>query len=169
MKRHPFPAASLRRWPALLACSLLLARCAGTSPHEIQPSPAATQPAAVAVEQPRVPETPAPAAEPDAGALEETNIFFAPGSTAVDASGAAKLRRHAAFLKENRKRTVTLVGHTSNAGSHSFNLATTDQRVAAVSKLLRASGVWARQIRPHSVIRESLPAGCRTADCSTVP
>ena len=149
----------------LLIALLALAGCAGTTPHEAPPPPAIAQPAAV-VAPATTPEPSTPAAKPESVALDEANIFFAPGSTTVDASGAAKLHRHATFLKENRKRTVTLVGHTSTAGSRSFNLATTDQRVAAVSKLLRSDGVWARQIRPHSVIRESVPAGCRTAECS---
>ena len=149
----------------LLVAVLALAGCAGTTPHEAPPPPATAQAAAV-VAPATTPEAPAPAVKTESMALDEGNIFFAPGSTTVDAAGAAKLQRHASFLKENRKRTVTLVGHTSTSGSRSFNLATTDQRVAAVSKLLRANGVWPRQIRPHSVIRESVPAGCRTAECS---
>lgn len=149
----------------LLAAVLALAGCAGTAPHDAPPPTATAQPAAV-VAPATTQEAPTPAAKPESLALDEANIFFAPGNTTVDAAGAAKLQRHASFLKENRKRTVTLVGHTSTSGSRSFNLATTDQRVAAVSKLLRANGVWARQIRPHSVIRESVPAGCQAAECS---
>lgn len=168
MTRPSFSASTLpiRGRLDLLFCLLMLAGCAGTAPHDERPPPAAARPAAVAAVPTTDPETPAHATNPDPGALEEANIFFAPGSTAIDASGEAKLRRHAAFLKENRKRTVTLVGHTSNSGSRSFNLATTDQRVAAVSKLLRSIGVWARQIRPHSVLRESTPAACKAAECS---
>lgn len=164
MKRHPCSGGcpAPLAWPLLLLCGLLLAGCAGSAPPAATPPAAPTPPVAAL---PRVQEMPAPAAAPDSEALEEANIFFAPGATTVDAAGEAKLRRHADRLKADRKGTVTLVGHTGSTGSRSLNLATSDQRVAAVSKLLRSFGVWARQIRPHSVIRENLPADCGDPGC----
>lgn len=152
---------------AALLGALALAGCAGTPLPDASRSatvPQAIEAGAPPAEAREMPAPPAPTVE--AAVPEDTNIFFAAGTTTVDTLGEAKLRRHADDLKQNRKKTVTLVGHTSTGGSRSFNLATTDQRLLAVSKLLRSYGVWARQIRPHSVIRESVPAGCRTPECS---
>lgn len=152
----------------LLVGFLAVAGCAGTPPQDAKPPPAAPAQAPATVTQPpQTAEAPASLrAIRDPLMIEESNVFFAPGSTAIDASGEATLRRHIDYLKADRKKTVTLAGYTSNTGSRSFNLATTEQRVLAVSRLLRSFGVWARQIRPHSAAREGIPAGCQELACS---
>jgi len=170
MTRHNFPAiTTLARYRHhLLICALALVGCSGTLPHEAEMSIAAmAKPETTIAEAPGGQKLPAPtAANVDPSAIKEGNIFFEPGSTAVDVAEKAKLRRHADYLKAKRKETVTLIGHTSDAGSRSFNLATAEQRVTAVSKLLKSYGVSPRQIRPHSVIRDRIPDACKSPDCS---
>jgi outer membrane protein OmpA-like peptidoglycan-associated protein len=53
---------------------------------------------------------------------------------------AKKLRQHAEYLKQNPKTVVTLVGYVDDAGSRSYNLAITEQRILAVKQLLRTYG-----------------------------
>jgi OOP family OmpA-OmpF porin len=170
MTRHIFPARTTlaRYWQRLLICPLALAGCSGTMPHDAGRSIAvAAEPETTVAKAPSGQKLPDPAAAMiDLRVINEGNIFFEPGSTAVDVAERAKLRRHADYLKAKRKETVTLIGHTSDAGSRSFNLATAELRVTAVSKLLKSYGVSARQIRPHSVIRERIPAACKSPDCS---
>ena len=105
----------------------------------------------------------------DSVALEEANsIHFAKGATRIDPAGQDKLRIHAARLKENPAQVVTLAGYTDDLGSESYNLAIADQRIEAVTNLLRTYGVPKKQIHPlrrYSVGRAGSMAACRTTDC----
>lgn len=105
-----------------------------------------------------------PAAEAPAVA-DENSIFFASAATQLDAAGQAKLHRHAARLKDNPQLTVTLVGHTDNLGSTSYNLAIAEQRAATVARALQAMGVGRGQIRHYGLGDEKAGPACKTAGC----
>lgn len=172
-----------RKSPAAAAGALVLllgalAACGGTPPRAAPaagataavtatPSPAAATPT-VAATTPAAPAATAPArpAEtPTPAIVEENSIFFAAGATRVDPAGEAKLRRHAARLKENPQLAVTLVGHTDNLGSTSYNLAIAEHRAAAVARLLQAMGAGRAQIRHYGMGDEKTGPTCKTAAC----
>lgn len=152
----------------------MLAACGGTPPRA---DPANAPPAATPAPSPPPAPQAAPAgtgntaarAEPtDTPAptiTDENSIFFVAGATRVDPVGAAKLRRHAARLKENPRQDVTLVGHTDNLGSSSYNLAIAEQRAAAVARMLQSMGVSRSQIRHYGMGDEKTGPTCRTAAC----
>lgn len=106
---------------------------------------------------------PAPAGVPEID--EENAIFFASGSSRLDADGERKLQRHAARLKTDPKLSVTLVGHTDDLGSRSYNIAIAEQRTTAVAGQLLAAGVRRTQIRRYSMGHEKAAEACRTAAC----
>ncbi|MBI2306950.1 MAG: OmpA family protein [Rhodocyclales bacterium] len=148
-----------------------LAACSSTPPRT-EPPPAPTapapapQPAPTTTPLPPESPTPAPAAKtPPPTVAEENSIFFAAGATRIDPAGEAKLRRHAVRLKENPRLVVTLVGHTDNLGSTSYNLAITDQRATAVARMLQSMGVGRTQIRYYGMGDEKTGPTCRTAGC----
>ena len=95
---------------------LILAACAATLPGE-PPS----------LEPPSSPPDQAAPAVTDEQLIStvdiERNIFFARRSTAVDPAELYKLRQQAQRLLADPKLVVTLVGHTDDLGSASYNLA----------------------------------------------
>lgn len=114
-----------------------------------------------AAAQERAAATPLPPAS-----AEQHWILFPPRMTGVDAQGKDKLRACAEYLKQNPKKTVTLIGYSDNQGSKSYNLALTEQRIAAVSSALRAFGTEPGQIRRNR--SQSVQAGaaaCRNDEC----
>lgn len=150
----------------------LLAACATPPPPATSAAGTATAPTTGASRAATPAAPPAPAAAtpiaappPAAEVVGENAVFFASGSTRVDAAGEARLRNHAARLKENAKLDVTLVGHTDNLGSSAYNLAIAEQRAAAVARMLQAMGVARRQIRHYGVGDEKGGPTCRTAAC----
>jgi outer membrane protein OmpA-like peptidoglycan-associated protein len=66
---------------------------------------------------------------------------------------AKKLRQHAEYLKQNPKTVVTLVGYVDDAGSRSYNLAITEQRILAVKQLLRTYGTPASRFVATAIKR----------------
>jgi OOP family OmpA-OmpF porin len=97
--------------------------------------------------------------------VEENNVFFRIRSALISAEDQEKLKRHAERLKADRRTTVTLVGHTDELGSRSYNLALTEERLSAVSKQLRSYGVSPRQIRRNRLGSVRRHAGCTTDEC----
>lgn len=95
----------------------------------------------------------------------ENSIFFLPASAVVDAAGQRKLVEHAARLKADPSRSVTLVGHTDDLGSPSYNLAIAEQRINAVFAILRAQGVPVTQLRRYGMGSEAMSRACRSAEC----
>ena len=138
---------------------LTLAACAGT------PVPLSSG-AAPAAES-RKPVAEAPTSEKDliAAVDLENSVFFPSSGTTVDAAGRQRLIAHAARLKENPEITVTLVGHTDNLGSSSYNLAIAEQRVNAVYAILRSQGVPLTQIHRYSIGSEQMGRGCKSPQC----
>ena len=95
----------------------------------------------------------------------ENSVFFPPSGTTLDAKSRQKLRDHAARLKADPSRSVTLIGHTDDLGSPSYNLAIAEQRVNAVFNFLRAQGVPVMQLRRYGMGSEAVDKGCRSTEC----
>lgn len=93
------------------------------------------------------------------------SIFFELGQSELSDGEKARLQEHALRLKANPHLHVTLVGHTDNSGSPSFNIAVAERRARAVYAQLRAFGVPARQLRRYGVGGEKGRLHCQTAEC----
>ena len=96
-------------------------------------------------------------------------VFFALGSLVVGDEEKEKLRQHGAYLKDNPKKTVTLVGSAESFGSRTYGLADAEVRLAAVSKWLRVYGASLRQIRRNLVDSVKRSTTCRSSDCRSPP
>lgn len=147
------------RFCCLLVAALSLSGCAGWPSDEAPP-----------------PATPAVVANPQetAAALEEKviaankpedNIYFTLGAVTVSRLEKVKLQQHAAYLKENPRKTLTLIGYTDDLGSRNYNVAIAEKRVQAVRQLLRSYGVPTVQIHRYSVGAEKTPSVCKTTRC----
>jgi outer membrane protein OmpA-like peptidoglycan-associated protein len=175
-----FPALSKRRskscasvWSIILFSAILSAGCADSPPrdevaapeptHTVAPASAATAAAATSAPADATPAVPAEVAPPVL--VEENSVFFRIRSALISAEDQEKLKRHAGRLKADRRATVTLVGHTDELGSRSYNLALTEERLSAVSKKLRSYGVAPRQIRRNRSGGVRQHAGCTTDKC----
>lgn len=146
----------------LCLLAVLLAGCAGKAPAPVDnpEAPAtAAQPARTAPAQ-----APA-AAEKRAPLVEEDNIFFRTGATQIDPAERHKLQPHAQRLKADSKQLLTLVGHTDDQGSRSYNLAIAESRVDAVFQALRSLGVPARQLQRYPAGEEMAGTGCQSSEC----
>jgi outer membrane protein OmpA-like peptidoglycan-associated protein len=95
----------------------------------------------------------------------ENSVFFPSGSVAVDAAGRKKLIEHAARLKADSSLSVTLIGHTDDLGSPSYNLAIAEQRVNAVFSILRSQGVPVSQLRRYGMGSEAMHRACLSPEC----
>lgn len=144
-----------------LFAALILAACAGTP----APKDEAVSTEAVAARKPATPEPVVGEDKLIAAVDVENSVFFPSSGTAVDADGRRRLLEHAARLKANPDLVVTLVGHTDNLGSPSYNLAIAEQRVNAVYAVLRSQGVPLIQIRRYGVGSEQMGLGCKSAQC----
>lgn len=103
-----------------------------------------------------------------AGAFDraaENSIYFPADDARIDDGGQDVLRRHAARLKDNPQQVVTLVGYTDPAGSRSYNLAVTEERLNSVAESLRTLGVARGQIRRISAGQAKADGNCDRADC----
>lgn len=128
-------------------------------------APAPVAPVAVADPEP-VPETPAPAAEPDNSPADLGNsIYFDSADSRLDARGVETLHRHARSLKENSRQVVTLVGYADPQGSRNYNLAIVEARLDAVAATLRSLGVPRGQIRRQSPGRAQAAQACASPAC----
>lgn len=168
MTRTSCPSNSL----AALLLAILLAGCASSDPSR----EAAVAPDSAAAEAGRsarqAQPSPAPPSEStttgNAGTLPANpaeSIFFLPGSSAIAAAEQHKLTPLAARLQADRRLSVVLVGHTTDYGSRSFNLAIADARIGAVTKALKKQGVAAYQIRKRVGSDQKEFVSCRTPEC----
>lgn len=111
------------------------------------------------------PTRPVYAESPAATDIDDNFIFFPPGSGMVDDIGKEKLRKHAERLKKSPKKFVTLIGTTDGQGSSSYNLAIAEERLMAVSYLLRPFGLAPKQIRRNRAGSVNNPNRCAPTDC----
>ena len=137
---------------------LILAACAATLPGE----PPSLEPPSTLPDQ----AAPAVTDEQLISTVDiERSIFFARRSTAVDPAERYKLRQQAQRLLADPKLVVTLVGHTDDLGSASYNLAIAEQRVSSVYQLLRKHGVPRKQLLRYAVGREKVARACGSSEC----
>lgn len=149
-----------------LVAALSMAACGGTPPREQAGTPAAAVPARA---KPSADVRLKPDAElaqvvPEADHQTES-IYFAAGKTAVDDADRQRLRQLAARLKEDPRLVISLVAHTDDQGSRSYNLALAEERLEAVVEILRAAGVPRRQIRRKNAGSGLAAGGCSTPAC----
>lgn len=153
-------------------CLLAAAAAAAYGCSSPAPTPPTSREEAAPIVASVVPPPPAEQAvvvsstEPPVDAVpDENNIFFAPGSTALDDAGNEKLRQYADQLRQNPKQHVTLRGYGDDLGSRSVSLAITEQRLTAVGKALRAYGAAPRQIRRNRIAGVKKPVSCSSPSC----
>lgn len=157
---------------AALMLALLLTGCASTS-GETSHSTTNPAPSPQPAKQTSPPQTSSTAAQeaptkhdlPAAKTVDEDNIYFPAGGNTVDLLGTQKLRAHAQKLLNSPELVVTLIGHTDDLGSSSYNLAIAVQRIEAVIKILRALDVPKKQIRRYALGNEKAGAACKTSAC----
>lgn len=77
----------------------------------------------------------------------DQNIYFPVGDSHLSASGLQKLQKHALYLRQNPKRTATLIGYSESFGSRTYTLAIMEQRLATVADQLHELGVEKSRIR----------------------
>lgn len=92
-------------------------------------------------------------------------MFFARGSSDLGSAALSVLERHASRLRADSRLVVTLVGHSDHLGSRSYNLAITEQRVAAVARALRHMDVQRSQIRKYGLGSEKPGLSCQSEKC----
>lgn len=151
----------------LIFASMAIHGCSSPQPEAPVSREESTPLVTAAISLPAPAESPSPIA---AQALIEAvaddhNIFFVPGLTSVDEAGDEKLRQHANRLKQHPKQHVTLTGYGDGQGSRSVNLAITEQRLTAVSKVLQSYGASPRQIRRNRIASVKKPSPCSSSDC----
>ncbi len=148
----------------LLACTVLLVGCSSQPPQatapEKQEKSATAKTSANTVNQPAETERKTTAAP-----IDDLSIYFSPGSSIVSSVEREKLRNHAERLKAEPQLKITLIGHTSDTGSPSFNLALADMRVSAVSGALKSMGIPERRIHRNMGERNRQAVQCKTAEC----
>lgn len=140
---------------SLTACSVTPATKEGTRNPVVRTEQARETPSpAKPVDPPPVAsgttihETPTPARLVQAEEpLAEKSIYFLFGDAKLSPKSLRKLQRHAQFLKQNPKRTVTLIGYSESFGSRNYMLAIMEGRLAAVSAQLQEFGVEKARIR----------------------
>lgn len=169
------PAPTHRFWAGLragtLAALCILAGCVTSSPRPVATE--SNRPAPPVAETP-TPANPAPvpdvkgddnASSPAPVQVdEENNVFFDHRSARLNDLEKEKLRRHADRLKQNPKTTVTLTAYSDDLGSRNYKLAVSEERLAAVSNLLKSYGVPSRQIRRNRSPSVKNAPAC-TGDC----
>lgn len=158
---RPVPDSRRRPLFAPLGLILLLGACQ-TLPTTPAPSREERRPSTAPVDN-----AGADAAEKRAIAAvdRETSVFFATGSSELDATARQRLQAEARRLLGDPRLSVTLTGHSDDQGSPAFNLALAEQRINSVFTALRDLGVPARQMRRYALGQEKVPAVCRTAEC----
>ncbi|QKS30292.1 MAG: hypothetical protein FAZ92_03572 [Accumulibacter sp.] len=151
----------------LLPLCCMLAGCTtfGQSPTDTVPPPAPGS--SLTTDSPA--DEPPPARSLDSVESDPAdNIYFARRVTHIDPAGQDKLRLHAARLKEHPGQVVYLAAYAEDLGSASYELAIANQRIEAVTKLLRNYGVARRQVHPlrrYGVARGRPAPACATTDC----
>lgn len=149
-----------------LVAALSMAACGGSPPRENAGAPTAAVPArAKPSGDVRLKPDDEPAQAPPEANHQTESIYFAAGKTVVDDADRQRLRQFAARLKEDPRLVISLVSHTDDQGSRSYNLALAEERLDAVVEILRAAGVPRRQIRRKNAGSGLAAGGCSTPAC----
>jgi peptidoglycan-associated lipoprotein len=138
--------------------SIEQARETPSAVNPVAPPPAATESTTEAATPPASPKRPA---EP----LAERSIDFLVGDSTLSPNNLRKLQRHAQYLKQNPKRTVTLIGYSESFGSRNYTLAIMERRLAAVSGQFQELGVEKSRIRRIIFGGKGSQKSCEEATC----
>jgi peptidoglycan-associated lipoprotein len=112
------------------------------------------------------PETTSPASpERPAEPIAERSIYFLLGDSRISPNGLRKLQGHAQYLKQNPKRTVTLLGYSESFGSRNYTLAIMEGRLSAVSAQLQKFGVEKSRIRQIIFGGKGRQKSCEGSTC----
>lgn len=95
----------------------------------------------------------------------EQNIYFPVGNSHISPGGLQKLQRHVQYLRQNPKRTVTLIGHSESFGSRNYTLAIMEERLATVAAKLHELGVEKSRIRQIVFGSQGNQKSCTAAIC----
>jgi peptidoglycan-associated lipoprotein len=85
-------------------------------------------------------------------------VFFEFDSSTLTEAGRAALEGNAEWLKQDAKRTLTIEGHTDEAGTAEYNLALGERRARAAQDYLLRLGVEPERVRVLT-FGEEKPAG----------
>ena len=167
-----------RRMAVLLLFGVSLCACSAMSPAEAPPTTPETKPRPIPV-----PDLPPVAIAPKEDVIKpkesapravvqpvrvdsDRSVFFLPRMSTVGDGEKEKLKECADQLKQNPKQIVLLTSYSDDLGSKSYNLAISEQRIAAVGSALRSLGVERRQIRRNrSNSVKTTAHACRAEDC----
>lgn len=111
------------------------------------------------------PESPRITGEAPKEPPSEQNIYFPVGNSRISPSGLLKLEKHAQYLRQNPKRTVTLIGHSESFGSRNYTLAIMEARLATVAAKLHELGVEKSRIRQIVFGSQGNQKSCTAAIC----
>jgi K(+)-stimulated pyrophosphate-energized sodium pump len=96
----------------------------------------------------------------------DTSIYFELGSSSIDDAAGQAIQRHAAKLRAAPELLVTVIAHTDDLGSSSFELAKGQERLDVVRKKLEESKVSPARIRTENHGSESRsPLRCEDEEC----
>lgn len=102
-----------------------------------------------------------PLAGPDASLTGV--VFFEFDSSTLTEAGRDALEGNAEWLREDAKRTLTIEGHTDEAGTDEYNLALGERRARAAQEYLVRLGVEPDRVRILT-FGEEKPAGSEDAE-----
>ncbi len=129
----------------LIACLLVVAGCARTSPEDPSLSGSISQQGIGSGTG-----TFAPGSQAALQAEAGDTVYFAFDSSVIRPESQAVLRQQAVWLQRNPNARVTIEGHTDERGTREYNLALGERRANAVRSFLIAEGVAPDRIRTIS-------------------
>jgi outer membrane protein OmpA-like peptidoglycan-associated protein len=134
----------------VLALTITLAACATTETQRGPLGGTAAPPLPAPAPIPE-PESPRVTEEPLPDLNRRDNVYFAQGSSVIDAAGKDTIRQHADRLRNDRRLVITLIGYSSSdGGSTEYKVALGQKRLDAVAEELKAAGAALGQIRKQS-------------------
>lgn len=99
------------------------------------------------------------------GASARNSLYFSDNDATLDEGSASVLRQYAEQLRRNPKRRVVLKAYLDNQGSRSYSLAIVQQRLDAVTAVLREKGVPRSRIRQIMLGLSGKKLSCDTPLC----
>ena len=81
-------------------------------------------------------------------------VFFATNKSTLTTASRDTLRKQAAWMRKNKKITVTVEGHADERGTREYNLALGEKRAQAVKNYLISMGVSSENVSTISYGKE---------------
>ena len=153
----------------ILISAMVIAGCASTATEPVEQQPAEEVVDVVEVVEVEVEEPVAGFAADNrtpidaAGNPVSRTFYFDFDQSVVSPADFAALEVHAQILAANPNRRVVIAGHCDQRGTREYNLALGERRAQAISAILIAAGVNARQIEEVSYGEEQLADPANTS------